>query len=554
MVDIIGDDTSEALFDTVGDDSINGMGGDDHITVTYGIDFANGGEGEDTLKVQWGDAAEAVYLSSYFATGGYVGDSSAGSTRRVAFFSVEHVDITTGSGDDEFRGSIGRWDRFDGNAGVDTWVDSFEGVTTGISVDMKKVSSAAGQTLSDGTFLRNVEVAVINRMTEGNDTFRDFGSYDDYVIGGLGDDVLRTSGGRDSFWGADGNDTLVVDWRDTTADAYFEQYNSNVKQGWLKDGTGSEDASRYVKADIMETVKMYTGSGADELHGGDSVDKFFAGKGNDMLYGLAGNDKLVGEGGKDRLYGGDGDDTLNGGSGLDYLEGGAGADQIDGQRGVDTASYAASTAGVQVDLTSGTASGGDAAGDTLLRIENLTGTGFNDILTGDAVANKLLGGGGNDTLLGNDGDDLIRSGKGRDALYGGAGSDTLNGEKGNDKLRGGDQDDLLFGGHNADRLFGQSGDDFLDGGAGNDVLTGGRGDDFFIFNGGRDRITDFVNDREMIELAGTPLGIAGMTVEQVLDTATVIDGDTVIDFGSGNVLVVENFSDIDALADDMSIF
>ena len=554
MVDIIGDDTSETLFDTVGSDSINGMGGDDHITVTYGIDFANGGEGEDTLKVQWGDAAEAVYLSSYFSTGGYVGDTSAGSTRRVGFHSVEHVDITTGSSDDEFRGTIGRWDRFDGNAGVDTWVDSFEGVTEGISVDMKKASSNGGQTLSDGTFLRNVEVAAINLMTEGNDIFRDYGSYDDYVIGGSGDDVLRTSGGRDSFWGADGNDTLVVDWGDTTVDAYFEQYNSNGKHGWLKDGTGPEDASRYVQTDIMETVKMYTGSGADELHGGDSVDKFFSGKGNDMLYGLAGNDKLVGEGGKDRLYGGDGDDTLNGGSHWDYLEGGAGADQIDGQRGVDTASYAASTAGVQVDLTTGTGSGGDAAGDTLAQVENLTGSEFNDILTGDALANKLLGGGGNDTLLGNDGDDLIRSGKGRDSLYGGAGSDTLSGEKGNDKLRGGDQDDLLFGGHNADRLFGQSGNDLLDGGAGNDVLTGGRGDDFFIFNGGRDRITDFVDDLEMIELAGIQLGVGGKTVEQVLDMATVVDGDTVIDFGSGNVLVIENFTEIDALADDMSIF
>ena len=58
---------------------------------------------------------------------------------------------------------------------------------------------------------------------------------------------------------------------------------------------------------------------------------------------------------------------------------------------------------------------GGAGSDTLIGIENLTGSGFNDMLTGDANANVLSGGAGNDTLDG---------GAGNDTLDGGAGNDT----------------------------------------------------------------------------------------------------------------------------------
>ena len=64
----------------------------------------------------------------------------------------------------------------------------------------------------------------------------------------------------------------------------------------------------------------------------------------------------------------------------------------------DTASYAASTSGVTVSLMTGTGSGGDAQGDTLTNIENLTGSNFDDTLEGNAGNNKLVGGLGIDTV------------------------------------------------------------------------------------------------------------------------------------------------------------
>ena len=100
----------------------------------------------------------------------------------------------------------------------------------------------------------------------------------------------------------------------------------------------------------------------------------------------------------------------------DTLRGGAGADQLDGGAGIDTASYYTSAAGVTVDLAAGTGSGGDAAGDTLIGIENLSGSNIgDDVLAGNAGANTLQGWGGGDVL---------RGGAGADTLDGGAGSDT----------------------------------------------------------------------------------------------------------------------------------
>ncbi len=106
------------------------------------------------------------------------------------------------------------------------------------------------------------------------------------------------------------------------------------------------------------------------------------------------------------------------GSGVDEIDGGAGRDRLD---------YIGSL-GVIVNLETGAAFGGDATGDIFSGIEDLSGSGFNDVLTGDAGANALFGQNGADRLLG---------GSGNDVLVGGAGNDTLQGGLGVDLLRGG---------------------------------------------------------------------------------------------------------------------
>ncbi len=134
---------------------------------------------------------------------------------------------------------------------------------------------------------------------------------------------------------------------------------------------------------------------------------------------------ISGAGGNDTIQTGAGSDELIGGAGDDVLIGGAGADILNGGLGSDTASYVGSVNGVGVNLTLSTATGGDAQGDTLANIENLTGSGANDTLTGDEEANILVGGAGDDSLTGQDGDDTVQHDAGNDSIDGGAGTDAV---------------------------------------------------------------------------------------------------------------------------------
>ena len=205
---------------------------------------------------------------------------------------------------------------------------------------------------------------------------------------------------------------------------------------------------------------------------GDAEDnRLIAGFAADTLEGLAGADTLRGLSGNDTLLGGEGDDLLNGGSG---------ADSLDGGDGVDTALYSGSNRGVTVNLSTGTASGGHAQGDSFFSIENIFGSRLADALTGTEGENRLRGRGGDDVLTGLDGNDV------------------LEGMLGNDTLRGGDGSDILRGGDGADRLVG---------GAGRDTLVGGAGEDVFVFDrrpsvGFDDRLRDFEAGVDIIELRG----------------------------------------------------
>src|SRR5215475_1391691 len=237
--------------------------------------------------------------------------------------------------------------------------------------------------------------------------------------------------------------------------------------------------------DLRPGAVTFAGTAAGEQYAGTSFD-----------------DTLNGNGGDDVLFGGGGNDRLNGGDGNDTLQGGSGADQLVGGEGIDTASYADSASAVTVSLATGTGSGGDAEGDTLSQIEDLTGSVFDDGLTGDDGTNVLDGGAGNDTLSGLGGDDVLIGGLGADRLDGGTGTDTasyasspgaviVNIATGTgsgadaegdtlvniENVTGSAFADVLSGDGNANVLSGGDGNDLLIGGAGADQLIGGAGND-----------------------------------------------------------------------------
>jgi len=274
-----------------------------------------------------------------------------------------------------------------------------------------------------------------------------------------------------------------------------------------------------------------------------------------VINGTDNPETLNGTSGDDTLKGVGGDDSLNGNAGNDTLKGGAGADRLDGGTGIDIASYAFSTAAVGINLSAGRGFGGEAEGDTLVSIENVVGSSFNDSLIGNAGNNELYGQDGDDVLLGDEGDDYLSGGGGHDLLIGGPGTDTLDGGSGDDTLKGGGGADVLTGGDgndtasyfglttgiivfldagqdsagahlsgienvtgstSNDTLFGDAnanvldggdgndliesgaGDDTLYGGEGNDTLNGQAGHDVMYGGGGDDDLGDYVDDATMI--------------------------------------------------------
>jgi Ca2+-binding RTX toxin-like protein len=192
----------------------------------------------------------------------------------------------------------------------------------------------------------------------------------------------------------------------------------------------------------------------------------------------------------------------------------------------------------------------------------VSGGGGNDVLKGGRFTDDLLGEAGNDNLRGHAGDDTLSGGDGKDILRGGRDDDTLSGDAGNDVLKGGAGDDELNGGSQKDKLYGGRGEDILRGGSGNDILAGladddtligGTGKDSFVFyaGNGHDTVTDFEDNTDTVVLDQTIWG-GGLSVSQVLSNyASVVSGDTVFDFGGGDVLVVEGMAVINFLADDI---
>ncbi|RDE51726.1 MAG: calcium-binding protein, partial [Candidatus Accumulibacter meliphilus] len=223
------------------------------------------------------------------------------------------------------------------------------------------------------------------------------------------------------------------------------------------------------------------------VHLGDGANSFGSfSKWDDKVYGDGGNDTISGNEGNDTLDGGAGDDVLNGGVGNDLLSGGPGSDTLNGGSGDDTASYTNAPSGVTVSLASGAAQATGGAGtDTLIGIENLTGSSHNDSLTGNSAANLLDGSAGADTLVGGDGSDtyyvdnagdlvietnaLLASG-GADTVYSSLAAYTLTANVETLRLVATGAADGT--GNSLDNtLFASAGNNVLDGGAGLDTVS-----------------------------------------------------------------------------------
>lgn len=131
-------------------------------------------------------------------------------------------------------------------------------------------------------------------------------------------------------------------------------------------------------------------------------------RGTLMFDGLVHVNELIASNYGDWLIGGAWKSVLRGGAGRDTLVVTGTGYYMDGGAGVDTVSYLESDKGVVVNLMAGS----DDLGSTLVNIENVTGSVWNDRLVGSSGANWLDGKAGNDMIVGGGGNDVYLFGRG----------------------------------------------------------------------------------------------------------------------------------------------
>jgi len=552
-----GGDGDDQLRGEAGDDTLIGGNGDDYFRGGAGVDSYAGGDGVDRISFFDASATQAAYadLRTGVAVDGFGNVES--------FTSIEGLGLGTIFAD-TFYGDdnanlflVGGGDHIETFGGDDTFQvydapvyldggDGIDGITQFISaryIDNNGDGIADFEETTNGVYV-NLQTHIVQ---DGFDTVGQVfnienvaGSlYEDTLIGddnanaldGLdGVDILRGGGGNDVIHGGEGDDLQIV------GDAGNDQLFGDAGDDLLRGGSGVDsydggdgfdrvsfftmDATQGVIADLrtqtvsndgygnVETLVSIEGLGAgtifaDVFHGNDEHNLLYVGKG-DKGYGYAGDDDF---------YFNDAARIADGGDGIDTIV------QFGGVRLIDAnhdgiAEQDEATSGVVINLNSGKILN-DGWGGTgkILNFENLGGSTFDDVLTGD------------------EGDNILSGYDGTDTLSGGQGNDTLLGDIGTDSL------------------FGGAGDDRLEGGEGNDSLTSGAGSDVFVFGAGagNDTVTDFRNNLDHIEfngIAGVD-DISDLVFQQVAGNVIITWGDptsSIVLEGVGlNKITVDDF-------------
>ena len=513
-----------------GDDDIRTGSGDDIVYIGDGRDYADGGVGTDQLKMDWSTSTTDVTKPTYY-------QYDDGESNRLEYWGFERYwmiggsgndvleggssndTLVGGSGNDILRSGSGK-DSIDGGLGQDRWIADYTGSEVDIAIKFRPESDTlatnwAGTAPSTTALVKNIEHVTLYTGNGGDRISTEFLNSDDDIRTREGDDEVRVGDGRDYVDGAGGNDTLMMDWSESTTNITKPTY--------------------YLYDDGASNRLEYWGFEYFDITGG------------------AGNDTLVGGSGADKLRGGAGNDTLNGGAGGDTIDGGDGTDFWQGN-------YGSETDGMNLLFNaSGNASTTVSSDESLLQISNIerielyTGSGDDMVSTAALEAR-------NDWVRTGGGLDEVNLGRGRDYADGGDGEDFLtvnwstastdvtkpsyylyDDGAGNRleywsferyKITTGSGSDYLEGGSLEDILSSGNGEDTLAGGAGGDKLTGGSGPDLFIYGGGMDVITDFA--------AGTGVGDRLRTSGWgSVDTWAEVQEALVSDGSGGSILMIE---------------
>ena len=497
------DFTGTAIDDHIdgesGNDQIFGGNGDDLLFGGLGDDLLDGGDGRDSLFGGDGDDVLIGFDGWDTLDGGDGNDVLNGGGFSDNLFG--------GNGDDSLEGGE-QSDIINGGNGIDTAIYRGQEAVYSFQINQFSLylnSDYVNQNPNDLTFLSfsgadtliDIEIidfgGTIIRIVDQNNSV--FSNDIDLFFGNDQGNTIHAAGGADELYGQLGDDTLF--------------------------GDAGDD-------------HIFGGMGADILHGGADNDVLVGDDGADNV--LDGDDTLYGDAGRDLLVGGAGADNLFGGADDDRLEGGLGADSLDGGEGSDTAIYVNSSRSITVDLRNGQVSGGEANGDTLISIENIDGTSFND------------------TIIGNEYDNVIKGGAGADFMDGGEGSDTLDysdagffvifidleaGTAANGTAEG----DVfvnfenIIGGQQGDHLSGDSNSNIFTGAQGLDIIDGRGGVDFSAYSGNSTSYTIVENFDGSVQISENEFGTNFYDTLTNIEFARFADGDVAL--GTTHMVLTE---------------
>ena len=385
--------------------------GDDRATLVAGHDRIDGDVGDDTMVLDWSHVGNRVYMGSgpgeNGALGGFDGAFYRSSVGWYATFtSIEHFEISSGSGDDTLvtaagddivRGNAGHDDiyvqtgndRADGGADVDRISADYRGDATAIIWNLQTDSYSGG----DREFTGFEQFGTLrtgsgnDRITTSSATVHDGGNETLHL--GAGNDIATSVAGHDAVYGDLGTDKLILDWSYVDNRVYMG--GGPGENGAL----GGFDGSFY-----RSSVGWYASF--------NSVEQFEISTGG-------GDDTLVTATGNDIVRSGSNHDDVYVGSGRDIADGGADIDRI-------SADYSTDTTKIVWNLQTNSYSGG---GRSFVNFEQFgtlrTGSGDDVITTTGATVHS----GGNEILHLGEGDDTATLVAGHDAVFGGSGDDTM---------------------------------------------------------------------------------------------------------------------------------
>ena len=546
---LYGGDGQDVILDGAGQDHLFGQDGDDEFYLTFGgADVIDGGAGFDIVHYEAADEGRTIV--DFLNPGNNSGAAAGDQLISIEGFSGSGLsDIVAGNDDtNAFYATLGA-DRYNGRGGQDLF---FGSTLTGnisafeIAFGTRAATLAAAAGISappTGSAVAYFQVWVdanSNGIKDAGEVtkYADVLTSIEYFIGTNGNDKMTGSAADEIFSpllganvvnGGGGTDTLSYNFLTGSIDG-------------LGTGVTVDLAAGRAQAGLQSTIVNI-----ENVNGSSWDDVLMGSTGRNALMGLDGNDALDGRAGNDELHGGNGNDILVGGDGNDVLSGGNGEDVIDGGAGTDTLSYASASTAIAVSLLRGeglspivnnvTMFSPASNGDSILNIENVVGSLYDDIITGSDGDNIIEGRTGDDTINGCGGndriygdlsptplvpdfvpepslsdtniiddcdcdatnfdgaapaqsfDDTLFGADGNDVIFGQLGDDHIGGGTGNDNLFGDEGNDIIEGDEGADRIDGGLGTDFIDGGDGDDTISGGAGFDIIFGGAGSDTVT-----------------------------------------------------------------